>query len=511
MNILDCTLRDGGYYTNWDFSQDTVDSYIDAMNQLPVTHIEVGYRNVPQKAYLGKYGYCPAYELKRIRERFNKKLLVMVNEKSTKPEDVESLLGPVSQYIDMVRIAIDPKNLSRSIKLAEAIKKQGLGVGMNVMYMSAWRDSAQFLNELPAVNDVADVFCMVDSYGGVSPDEVREIFGTVKSRVNIPIGFHGHNNLQLALINSLTAIDLGVDYVDATVLGMGRGAGNLNLELLLTYLNRNSGLSVDFNVLGDVISAFSLLQERYQWGTNLPYMLSGAYSLPQKDVMDWVANRVYTFNSIVRALDNKRNNMKDNAKYPICEFSDKCDEAIVIGGGSTVCEHIYGIKNYIATRKNVALIFATARHASLFNDVECAKYYVIVGAEGKRLAKNVDLDDFTDKVILPPYPRPMGTEVPDKVKEQTFELQAIDFVEGYGDSCTAVALQTALNIADAKSIRVVGYDGYAGNILSEKEMALTTENRTIFSALNVVAGQNARSLTPSIYKELETVSIYQNF
>lgn len=124
--------------------------------------------------------------------------------------------------------------------------------------------------------------------------------------------------MQLGLINTLTAIECGVDYVDATILGMGRGAGNLNMELLLTYLNKG-GLEVDFNILGDVITAFQPLLDKYQWGTNLPYMLSGAHSIPQKEVMDWVTNRTYSFNSIVRALDNMRNKVEDNAHYQ--EFS----------------------------------------------------------------------------------------------------------------------------------------------------------------------------------------------
>ena len=116
----------------------------------------------------------------------------------------------------------------------------------------------------------------------------------------------------MGLINTLTAIDCGIDYVDATILGMGRGAGNLNMELLLTCLNKR-GLDVDFNVLGDVITAFQPLYEQYKWGTNLPYMISGANSIPQKEVMEWATNRTYSFNSIVRALNNKKNNVKDNA------------------------------------------------------------------------------------------------------------------------------------------------------------------------------------------------------
>ena len=84
----------------------------------------------------------------------------------------------------------------------------------------------------------------------------------VKEKTTCPIGFHGHNNLQLGLINTLTAIEEGVDFVDATILGMGRGAGNLNMELLLTMLSKR-GLEVNFNILGDVIFSFQPLLDKY--------------------------------------------------------------------------------------------------------------------------------------------------------------------------------------------------------------------------------------------------------
>ena len=111
MKILDCTLRDGGYYTNWDFNSTIVDSYIKAMNILPIDYLEIGYRNNPSKEYLGKFGYTPVSVLKHIRKICSKKLAVMINEKNTTPEDLDYLLSPIQEFINMIRIAIDPKIL----------------------------------------------------------------------------------------------------------------------------------------------------------------------------------------------------------------------------------------------------------------------------------------------------------------------------------------------------------------------------------------------------------------
>lgn len=505
--ILDCTLRDGGYYTNWDFNSETVDEYILAMNVLPIDYLELGYRNNPTKEYMGKFGYCPMSVLKHIRQTCTKKLDVMLNEKSTKPEDLDLLLQPIVGLVDMIRIAIDPKNFDRAVVLAKAVKEMGFEVGFNVMYMSKWSaEYPEFLKKLTVLNGWCDLFCMVDSFGGVTPEDVTRIYKEVREYTDVPVGFHGHNNLQLGLINTITAMKLGVDYVDATILGMGRGAGNLNMELLLTYLNAHEGMQVDFNVLGDVITAFTPLMVQYQWGTNLPYMLAGANRIPQKEVMDWVTNRVYSFNSIVRALENRKNNTVDNAKYPVFEAKRKFNKVIVVGGGNSVKEHLEGIKSFIDAE--TAIIFSTARHAKLFADVDCLKYYALVGTESRRMAANVKAEGFKDAVILPPYPRTMGTEVPVFAEKQTYELLSVDFINDYKDSSTTIAFQLALAIA-ASEIYTVGYDGYPGSVLSEKEMALTHENKTIFEAFAKANGGTLKSLTPSLYKELQIVSVYQ--
>lgn len=507
--ILDCTLRDGGYYTNWDFEPKIVDSYIAAMNELPIDYLEIGYRNKPSKEYQGKFGYTPVSVLRHLRDFCNKKLVVMLNEKSTAPENLPVLLGPIVGLANMIRIAIDPKNFDRAVILAKAVKDMGFEVGFNCMYMSKWTSEYPgFLSKLGVLDDFCDLFCMVDSFGGVTPKDVTEIYNDVKANTTVPVGFHGHNNLQLGLINTVTAIESGCDYVDATIMGMGRGAGNLNMELLLTYLNAHDNLVVDFNVLGDVVSSFKPLMEKYQWGTNLPYMIAGANRIPQKEVMDWVTNRVYSFNSIVRALENKKNDTVDNAKFPQLEEINAYSNVLVVGGGDSIDEHIDAIKEYISKQESIALVFATSRNAGYFLDMKVPKYYCLVGSEGRRLTATVGENGFDGKCVLPPYPRTMGTDVPSFAETRTFELSSIDFISEFKDSVTTIALQLAINLT-CGDIYTVGYDGYPGNILSEKEMALTNENKTIFQAYQGTKHALLKSLTPSLYKDIEIVSVYQ--
>src|SRR5690606_27561615 len=137
--LLDCTLRDGGYYTNWDFNPELVDTYIESMNHLPIEYLEVGYRSPLLNGYFGEYFYLPTYVMQRLRKASNKKLVVILNEKDIRPEMVEKLLSACKGNIDMIRLAIDPQNLTRAIELAKMVRSMGFEVGFNVMYMSKWK------------------------------------------------------------------------------------------------------------------------------------------------------------------------------------------------------------------------------------------------------------------------------------------------------------------------------------------------------------------------------------
>lgn len=506
--ILDCTLRDGGYYTNWDFDKDLVDSYIQSFNNLPIEYLEVGYRSPVQKQYHGEYFYLPVYVMKRLKEQSTKKLVIILNEKDVKADDVELLLRPCIGLITMIRLAIDPEHFERAIGLAKVIKSMGFEIGFNVMYMSKWKQYKGFLDLLPKIEGIADYFYMVDSYGGVYPEDVKETIALVRKQINIPLGFHGHNNMELGLINTLTAIEEGVEMVDVTVTGMGRGAGNLKTELLLTALNAKGLIEIDFNALSKIVDGFTVLQKQHEWGTNLPYMVSGANSLPQKDVMDWVGKRYYSFNSIIRALQNQSQGIIDNENLPIFKPLHTEKEVLLVGGGQSVQEHKIAIKQFLFERPDCVIIHASSKNSLIFNDLPNKQYFCLVGNEGHRM------EDVFNKVIptsvlciLPPYPRKMGTYIPDALKSNSFQLSENSFANQFLDSHTAIALQSIIELK-SDQIYIVGYDGYQSVYIDEKAKDLLEENQYLFKEFQKKGFNKLISLTPTAY-ELNQNSIYQ--
>jgi 4-hydroxy 2-oxovalerate aldolase len=508
MKILDCTLRDGGYYTNWDFNKKISEIYFHALSKLPVDYIEIGYRSPAQTEYYGEYFYCPQYVIELTASKSNKKLAVMLNEKDVNPTQGHDLLEPLVDKVALVRIAINPENITRGIKLAEVIKQMGFEVGFNVMYMSQWYKYKGFFNELKELNGLADYLYLVDSYGGVYPSDVIRLVEDVKNHTSVKLGYHGHNNLELALINTLTAIDMGVEIVDATITGMGRGAGNLKTELLLTAINNKYGLGVDFNELGKLVNAFENLRKEYEWGTNLPYMISGANSLPQKDVMEWVTKRFYSFNSILQALENQKLGVQDNVKLPLFRPKKTYKKALIVGGGPNAVIHSEAILNFLKQTDAICIIHASSKNASKYFELKNDQYFCLVGSEGHRLEEVFkDMRRFKGVCVLPPYPRKMGTYIPHSVSEKCYELSAVHFTDKLHDSHTVLALQTAI-LLEVKEIYFTGYDGYQSETITQLEKSLSEENESTLDQFAKNTAIPFSSLTPSNYKNLPLKSVY---
>ena len=506
--ILDCTLRDGGYYTQWDFDKGLVEGYCRLMEELPIDYVEVGYRSIPLNGYLGEYFYCPEYVLSELKELMpSKKLVIILNEKDINVENLNELLPPCKPYVTLVRIAIDPKNIERAIILAKEIKKLGFEVGFNVMYMSNWLEAPSFLDKLKGLDNIIDYFYMVDSFGGIKPEDVKNIISLVKSKTSVPLGFHGHNNLEMALINTLTSIDEGSVIVDATITGMGRGAGNLRTELLITYLDSLYKIKVNYTQLSNVVSDFEKLKTHYKWGTNLPYIFSGAFSLPQRQVMEWVGMNRYSISNILNALNNQKEAIEDNIKLPLLKKENLFDKVVILGGGKSVNNHSVAIKKLVEEEKSICVIHAGVRNALSYLGVNSQQYYALAGFESEKLLKTIeDLSKVKETCVYPPFPRKMGTTIPSAIEPVSKELEAITFTEASNDSPLALAIQTALDLG-VNYILMAGFDGYDTTI-DQTQFVLAQENQNIINDLIKLKNISVMAITPTKYKNISETSIY---
>lgn len=493
IKLLDCTLRDGGYYTNWDFDKELVKNYFECINKLPIEYIEIGYRSKLKDEYFGEYFYLPSLTIKTIKKYTSKKLAIMINAKDCDNISFEHLLGEIKNDISLVRIAIDPNKIDFGIKLAKEIKLLGFKVAINVMYISKIDNNHNFFKHIDEIEKYIDILNLVDSYGSIYPHQLEKLIKKVRQYTSIVLGFHGHNNLELAFTNTLKAIECGATYIDGTILGMGRGAGNLKTELILTYLKAEKSIDMDLNSLGKLTELFTPLQHKYKWGTNLAYMVSGSYSLPQKDVMDALEIDRYSLSGIVNQL---RNN--NNINLPLFTSEKKVNNCLIIGGGESIEKHFDAVKEFLSINDNCLVIHSTSKYIKLFESIKNCQYFAVAGDELLKLENSSKVD----KYILEPSPRKVNTKI--KNIKDFYELEQIEFIAKYSDAPLTISLQIALDM-EVDNIYLVGFDGYS-ELKNKKELYLMQENQDIIDSF--ISKKEIVSLTATKYKNVYKKSIY---
>jgi len=309
LSILDCTLRDGGYYNAWDFDHSTVERYLAVMQQTSVDWVEIGFRFAPQDAFVGPYGYSTDVWLRRLEGLNGIRLGVMCNAKDLltqgDPADaIQRMFAPaVESPIELVRIAAHFHEVEHCAPAIEALHSLGYRIGFNLM-QAAGHSEETLLEKVAALADMPlDVLYFADSLGSMSPADVQQTVITIQQGWDKAIGFHAHDNMGRALANAWAAYEAGASWIDGTVLGMGRGAGNLRLEYWLLDLERHGLRSTQVDaLLALVVNEFSDLQARYGWGPNLFYHLSAMYGVHPTYVQEMLADDRYNHDQVISAL-----------------------------------------------------------------------------------------------------------------------------------------------------------------------------------------------------------------
>lgn len=494
ISFLDCTLRDGGYYTNWDFDPSLVDQYFSAINNLPVDYVEIGYRSRPAKKYAGEYYYLPLFVLENCKKKTDKKLAVILNEKDVKQEDLDELLTPCRGIVELIRLAVAPVNINRALQLASVIKAMGFMVSFNLMYASEWGNDLLSEEVCDALNKHTDYFYVVDSFGGMYPVEIADIFSGLHKRLDIKLGFHGHNNLEMALVNSLAAMENGVDIIDATISGMGRGAGNLKTELLFTVLHQKYNLPVDFDSLNKLTDSFLDLKQQYNWGVNLPYMVSGAFSLPQSTVVSQIKKRYFSLNSIIEEVSSGANSFVPQ-EYDFFEPKESLGKVLIVGGGNTPKRFSEPLTKFLTDNPDIAIIHSSSRNVKVLQDLENLQFHCLPGREGKRLENLLPHECLANRIMLVPPCNYIASYVPHRFLSQTKRLKQLEFSVNEEVSATAMALEIA-KILSAKKVLLTGYDGYEDPIKKE-ELELFEENELIFKMAE--KQMEIKAVTPTHY------------
>ena len=268
--LIDCTFRDGGYYNNWSFDKTLVEKTLDVLSKLPIAYVEIGFRNFDSAAKNGPLAYTTDEYIGQLTIPQNINLAVMVMLKDFEHLDdscFKKLLPAADKSrIQLVRVASSAKDIEKIIYVTEVFKDLGYSVANNITHISAYSDADVAVCFQKLKNTKSDMVIIADTFGNLVPSQLRKIFKSLRDNFSKEYGFHAHDNRGLAAANVIAAIETGATYIDATIMGMGRGAGNSKLESLLLDLQKNKR-DIDLMPLMALIETyFGDLKKQYRWG-----------------------------------------------------------------------------------------------------------------------------------------------------------------------------------------------------------------------------------------------------
>ena len=530
MMFLDCTFRDGGYYNAWDFPESLVTEYLDAMKASGVDVVEMGFRSLKTTGFKGASAYTTDDYLRGISFPAGLTVGVMIN--------ASELVGDVSWEtaieelfpvpadetpVELVRIASHVHEFEPALPAVLWLKERGYQVGFNLMQVADRTEKEVKHLARKAADYPLDVLYFADSFGGMTPDQAAQIIQWMRTEWDGPMGIHTHDNMGLALSNSLRAIEEGVTWIDSTVTGMGRGPGNARTEEVAIEVAALRDQNINMVPLMTLLRKhFRPMQEQYGWGTNPYYFLAGKYGIHPTYIQTMLGDSRYDEEDVLSVINHLRN--EGGKKYDATTLasarhfygdtprgtwapSERLEgrEVLLLGAGPGVADHQDAIERFIRRRSPlvIALNTQTGISSSLI-DIRVASHPVRLLADG---AKHAELP----QPLIAPY-----SMLPDDVKESLSGQEVLDFglrvvpetLEFAETFCTipsSLVVGYALAVATSgKAARVflAGFDGYGADDLRDQEMQSLFE---AYSAQEAAIGLTA--ITPTRYG-IHTESVY---
>ena len=282
INLLDCTLRDGGYINNWNFGHDVICDILQKLSVSNVEYIECGYLS-EKKGQDDHYTQYKSLEaVMKVLPDINtkKQFAVMIDYGQFDINNIPDTEGDKP----IIRVCFHKKDAQGALSFCTQLMEKGYTVFVQPMASLNYTD-VEFVELIERVNEMNPAcFYIVDSFGVIEIEDFQRILllADHNLRKNIILGYHAHNNLQQAYGNAKYMVEQNLTHdimLDASVYGMGRGAGNLNMELFASYLNKNYDKSYNIDAFLDIMDLHlkPIFAEHY-WGYSLPFYLSAQYN-----------------------------------------------------------------------------------------------------------------------------------------------------------------------------------------------------------------------------------------
>lgn len=307
IKVLDATIRDGGLCNNFEFTDEFVRELYKMNVACGVDYMEFGYRasksmfNVKD---FGKWKFCNEDDIRSIVGDNDTDMKIAVMADVGRCDFKTDFIPKSESVIDMVRVACYIHQIPAAIEMIEHFHELGYETTCNIMAISqaSGAQVSQALAMLAESN--VDVIYLVDSYGSLCPEnasELARVYLNVVEGTDKKIGFHAHNNQNLAFANTIETMSYGVSFLDATVQGMGRGAGNCAMELLFGFLKNPK-----YNLYGllQFIEKYMipLKEQGVVWGYDLQYMLTGILNRHPREAIEFTSKERDDYSEFYKTL-----------------------------------------------------------------------------------------------------------------------------------------------------------------------------------------------------------------
>jgi 4-hydroxy 2-oxovalerate aldolase len=374
IKILDCTLRDGGYVNDWNFEKNNINFILNGLCESNVDIVEYGFLTT-KKTNENKTLFNNLNDLNNLIFKKNVLPVIMINYGDF---NCENLPKQNETKIKGIRLAFHKNNIKEALECCKIIKSKGYLLFIQPMVTITYSD-AEFIDLIKLANDLNPfAFYIVDSFGEMKQKDLLRFFYLIENNLNkdVNIGFHSHNNLQLSFSNSQVFSTVKTErnlICDSSIFGMGRGAGNLNTELFMKYLNEiNDNNKYNINPIIKIID--EVLFDMFQinpWGYSLAQFLSATNRCHPNYATFLTDKKTLNFEDISNIIkqipqENKNDFNVDLINKIYIKYQSK----------NNVNENFENIKNII--NKDILLVFPGSSIDSKINEINnCEKYFKI--------------------------------------------------------------------------------------------------------------------------------------
>jgi len=527
VQILDCTLRDGGFVNDWDFGMGSIVSIIGRLVKAGIDIIEVGFIDNRRQHDFNRSIFPDTDSIKPIFKNLDtdKAMILGMIDFGTCP--IEALTEQKDSVLDGIRVIFKKQHYCEALEFCASIKKKGYKIFVNPVSVTSYSDE-EMLNLIEKINELApDTVAIVDTYGLMHKHELLHYYDLLDKNLiaGTNIGYHAHNNFQLAYANSLELIALDSErelIVDTSLFGMGKSAGNTCTELIAMHLNENYGKNYDLDQLLEAIDVdISKEYAKKQWGysfnhfiaasndchpDNVSYLI-GKKTLSVKSVNEILAkidqpNKLKFNKEMVENIYNEYQNkyIDDSGAYANLSNQLKNREILIIAPGKSIETHKTQIQNFINDKKPVVITIN-------FIDDNYKPDYVFMG-NAKRYSQffnKIYRSDCDVKVICTSNISESNRQI-----DYTFNFNSLVNDDNViRDNPVLMLLKILINMKIEK-VYLAGFDGYSNDTVNnypgEYIPFLYCNDEVVLR--NEAIKKSIKGLENNISMELLTSSIY---